>query len=139
MDDTEKPQKKDSPGEKSPFATTTTLVRDEIFDSTLTKLHAYLKIPGFGEGTEFVELGEGDITIGRTSECEIQLPVEGVSRKHALISFHNEEYYVEDLDSKNGTYLNNVKIAKCILRNKDQIDICGVKIIFNEVTSLTET
>jgi len=62
--------------------------------------------------------------------------MDGISRKHALISFHNEEYYIKDLDSKNGTFLNGVRIAKCVLRNKDQIDIAGVKIIFNEVTSL---
>ena len=139
MNDFEKPDKKNSFGEQSSFASTSTLVRDETFDAILSKRHAYLKIMAPGEENKMIELGEADITIGRTSECEIQLPREGISRKHVLIHFHNEEYYVEDLDSKNGTYLNGVKIAKCVLRNKDQIDIGVVKIIFNEVAALIET
>ena len=138
MDDIEKPDREKSPGERSPFASTSTLVRDEVFDAILSKRHVYLKIPALEEENRIIELGEEDTTIGRTSECEIQLPMPGISRKHVLISLHNEEYYVEDLGSKNGTYLNGVRIAKCVLRNKDQIDIAGVKIIFNEVTAVIE-
>ena len=136
MKDTENPDKKTFSCEEKTFASTVPLVRDEILDASLTKLHCYLKVVTLDEGSKIIELSEDNITIGRTNECEIQLQMEGISRKHALISLHNEEYYIKDLDSKNGIFLNGVRIAKCVLRNKDQIDIAGVKIIFNEVTSL---
>ena len=64
--------------------------------------------------------------------------VENVSRKHALITFRRNEYWLEDLDITNGTYINGIKIAKCVLRNNDQIDIGGVKMYFNEITVLKE-
>ena len=127
------------PDKKIPFASTAPLLRDEILDASPTRLNCYLKIITFEEEEKIFELYECDITIGRSIKCDIQIPIKSISRKHALISFHNEEYYMEDLNSKNGTYLNGMRIAKCALRNKDQIDIGGVKIIFNEKTSLIKT
>jgi pSer/pThr/pTyr-binding forkhead associated (FHA) protein len=59
-----------------------------------------------------------------------------ISRRHAQITFRNEEYHLEDLGSTNGTYVNGIKIVKCILRNNDQIDIGGVKMLFTEEKSL---
>jgi pSer/pThr/pTyr-binding forkhead associated (FHA) protein len=55
-----------------------------------------------------------------------------VSRKHARITYYNEEYHVEDLDSTNGVYVNGIKVARCILRDQDQIEIGKVKILFSE-------
>ena len=93
---------------------------------------AYLEMIGSEEKDGVVELGEGEVVIGRTPDCDIRLEVQNVSRKHARVLFQNEEYLIEDLESTNGVFVNGIKVVKCVLRNKDQIEIGGVKMVFNE-------
>ena len=70
-----------------------------------------------------VRLYKPRIKIGRASECEIQLPSTGVSRKHALISREGDAYYIEDLDSTNAVFLNNEKIQRAALKAGDRITV----------------
>ena len=51
------------------------------------------------EGDEFV--------IGRGAECDLILPERQVSREHLRIYRQGNDFYVEDLGSKNGTWVNN--------------------------------
>ena len=106
--------------------------RKPISNAVPTAQSAYLEIFGVEENPFGYELSTQEIDIGRRPDCEVHLPLSGVSRLHARIYYQNEEYYVEDLDSTNGTYVNTVKVVKCILRNNDQIEIGDVKIIFVE-------
>jgi len=92
---------------------------------------AYLEITGSEEKTGF-PLPHEDIFIGRSSECHIVLLHKEVSRKHATVLFKNEEYQLKDLDSKNGVYLNGIKVLQCTLRNGDQISLGGFVITFYE-------
>ncbi|QXJ35884.1 FHA domain-containing protein [Saccharolobus shibatae] len=50
------------------------------------------------------------ISIGRSPENVIVIPDPEVSRKHAIISFENNELYLEDLNSTNGTYIYDGKV-----------------------------
>jgi pSer/pThr/pTyr-binding forkhead associated (FHA) protein len=47
-----------------------------------------------------------EITIGRDPACECMLPDEAVSIHHARLSYHRMQWWLEDLESKNGTKLN---------------------------------
>ena len=118
--------------EESGDSDTAEISRKTFLGDFPTKYHASLEIIGLGETRKQFELGEEDFVIGRTLDCEIQLSIDNVSRRHALISFRNEEYQIEDLGSTNGTYVNGIKVEKCVLRNHDQIEIGGVKITFND-------
>ncbi len=60
-------------------------------------------------GEEFV-IGEG-ATIGRVGDHQINLPDREVSRQHARISVQGGQYYIEDLGSLNGTWVNGERIA----------------------------
>ncbi|RQV99984.1 MAG: FHA domain-containing protein [Calditrichaeota bacterium] len=51
-------------------------------------------------------------TVGRDDSCEIQLFAMGVSRKHAKVYYHKGRWWIEDLNSSNGTYINGEKIEK---------------------------
>ncbi len=115
---------------QSRFSRTLEISRDTFVGEITSKQHAFLEI--LDEKNEQIELGEEAVIIGRMPECDIQILVDNVSRKHARISFRNEEYQIEDLNSTNGIYVNGIKIEKCILRNHDLLDIGGVKILFNE-------
>ncbi|MFC1869198.1 FHA domain-containing protein [Thermodesulfobacteriota bacterium] len=127
-----KPDYKTSPEEEFGFSTTAGIDRKTFIGEISTKQHAFLEISGPEEGRKRIGLEKAEVTIGRIPDCEIQLLVENVSRRHARILFRNEEYQIEDLGSKNGIYVNGIKVEKCILRKHDIIEIGGVKILFVE-------
>jgi predicted component of type VI protein secretion system len=68
-----------------------------------------------------VTLDKDVITIGRDSKAEIQLDDASVSRRHATLTKINSRFFVEDLGSTNGTFLNRKKISMHILKNGDQV------------------
>jgi putative ABC transport system ATP-binding protein len=61
--------------------------------------------------------------IGRASECDIQLLDNGISRKHAKISRVGGLFFLEDLDSRNGIFVNREKIQRQQLHDGDKIVI----------------
>jgi pSer/pThr/pTyr-binding forkhead associated (FHA) protein len=114
------------------FKTTVEMVRVNLAESVPVRERAYLLILSPQEKKRLIELGEKDIVIGRSTECDIRFLVENVSRRHARVFFHNEEFMIEDLDSTNGLFVNGVKVVRCALRNNDQIALGGVRLLFNE-------
>jgi pSer/pThr/pTyr-binding forkhead associated (FHA) protein len=76
------------------------------------------------------ELSQERVTIGRTEDNSLVLADEGVSRQHAAIEYHNGEYFIVDLDSQNGVFLNNEKIEKAPLKYWDEIQIHNFVIKF---------
>jgi len=76
-------------------------------------------------------LQEGSVTIGRHPGCDLHINDGSVSRKHAMVDFRDDAYYVEDLDSRNGTFLNDAKIAgPAKLYDGAQVKICDVVFTF---------
>lgn len=55
---------------------------------------------------------ENSITIGKSAECDVFIDNIHVSRKHARISVEGNNLFIEDLDSKNGTFLNGKRITE---------------------------
>jgi HD-GYP domain-containing protein (c-di-GMP phosphodiesterase class II) len=97
-------------------------------------------IPVVGvEGTEVVPLQpEQPVVLGRGDVCTVRLSHSKVSRLHCRISYENGFYTVEDLDSKNGTWVNNRRIHKAILFHHDRITVGGAEFRFVLEGSLTE-
>ena len=56
-------------------------------------------------------LVNSELIIGREESCDIVIPDRQVSRQHARIYPSNEGVFLEDLGSKNGTYLNSQRIV----------------------------
>jgi len=54
-------------------------------------------------------------TIGRAPDCEIRLPDDTVSRRHAQIWRRGRLLFVRDLDSRNGTFVDGKRITRCTL------------------------
>ena len=61
-------------------------------------------------GREF-PLQEGENVLGRDATADVLIDDTTVSRKHAAITIREDAVMLEDLDSKNGTYLDNVKLT----------------------------
>lgn len=93
---------------------------------------AYLEVTGASDEVRGIHLNQGEVFIGRSAECEVHLPFNNISRRHARIRFHGEDYVIADLNSTNGTYVNGVRIIRCVLRSNDQIQIGAAKIYFVE-------
>ena len=63
-----------------------------------------------------------EIVVGRSSDLDMVLVEEMVSRKHARIAYENEAIVIEDLGSTNGTLLNGEAVVEPIrLRPGDRV------------------
>ena len=69
---------------------------------------------GPNRGVEY-ELGAGEFTIGRSTNNDIVLPLPEVSRRHARIWKARDGYYIEDLGSTNGTFVNDARVHEPVL------------------------
>jgi two-component system response regulator GlrR len=65
----------------------------------------------------------GSLTIGNDSSCDLVLSDPAVSRFHLRITSCEEGARVEDLGSKNGCWLNGVKIATAVVRTEGQLQL----------------
>ncbi len=65
-----------------------------------------------------------DMLLGRDSDCDIVVPMRQVSRQHARLSPSQEGVLLEDLGSKNGTYLNSSLVREPVyLTDGDELQI----------------
>lgn len=71
-------------------------------------------------GKEYV-LNEGENVIGRSSESDVVVPIEGVSKKHLKVTVNGDTAFAEDLGSSNGTIVNGKIIKRMTIREGDKI------------------
>ena len=85
-------------------------------------------ISGKYQGGEFPLRMEREIVIGRSSDLDMVLVEDMVSRKHARISTQGGQIVIQDLASTNGTFVNGEKVKKMRLKEGDRI-LIGTSII----------
>ena len=76
------------------------------------------------------ELGADRVTIGRTEGNILVLADSGISKQHAAIEYKNGDYFIVDLGSSNGVFLNNERVKKEKLKYWDEIQIHNFVIKF---------
>ncbi len=76
----------------------------------------------------------GDIIVlGRDPFCDVVLPVGSISREHARIELTNDGYYLEDLASLNGTFLNGQRLSgRSRLSDNDRIQLYEIVLAWHE-------
>ena len=75
--------------------------------------------------------GESTI-LGRHPDCDIVLESGAVSRQHARIVNMDDNFYVEDLHSRNGTFLNGQPVVqRQLLNENDELGICDLLFVFH--------
>jgi len=83
------------------------------------------------QGGRIYRLKRGENVIGRDDECDVVLAFTGVSRRHVRIRIADEHYTLEDLGSRNGTWINDEPVTTSVdLRDGDRIRVGGVPLIF---------
>jgi len=76
--------------------------------------------PEAGMG-ERIDLGPAVMTLGRDAACEAQLDDESVSRRHAQIERTEEGWFVTDLESTNGVFVNDERVQRRRLACFDRV------------------
>jgi sigma-B regulation protein RsbU (phosphoserine phosphatase) len=85
---------------------------------------------GPNSGTRY-PLEDGQYVLGRHPDCDIVIDVGAVSRHHCKVSSDRSDYYVEDLHSRNGTFVNEQPVeARRKLVNGDRVRVCDVVFTF---------
>ena len=81
-------------------------------------------LKGANQGQQ-VALAGDRMVLGRNPDCHVVIPVTSVSREHAHILRVQDRFYIEDMQSRNGTFVNNQPItARTQLKHNDRIRIC---------------
>jgi hypothetical protein len=85
-------------------------------------------ISGKYQGGEFPIASDKQILIGRSSDLDMVLVEDMVSRKHARIAMQTDQIWIEDLGSTNGTFVNGEKIKRARLKEGDRV-LIGTSIL----------
>lgn len=73
--------------------------------------------------------------IGRGEDNSVTIDSTFVSRRHTSIYFENDQFFIRDLSSTNGTFLNSSKVEKTALKNGDQVGIGDrIFIFYSEIS-----
>ena len=123
--------------DESGTETTQQYTPDEADDETAAALEdlgvkgpaLIVRSGGGRSGETFHPQGERT-TIGRSPDCEIFLDDVTVSRKHAVLLQRDGAFFVEDLGSLNGTFLNRRRIESGELSDGDELQIGKYRLTF---------
>ena len=85
-------------------------------------------ISGKYQGGEFPIVADKQIVVGRSSDLDMVLVEDMVSRKHARIAMQQDQIWIEDLGSTNGTFVNGEKIKRARLKEGDRV-LIGTSIL----------
>ena len=72
-------------------------------------------------GSWFLE--DKRLTMGRVQGCDILLDDASISKQHAAIEPVGNDYFVQDLGSANGTFVNSMRVTRHMLRHGDVVRI----------------
>lgn len=96
-------------------------------------MYKLVVVGGRLRGEEFL-IEEKESTLGRDSECEIYLPIAGISKRHFKIYVSDEVAFIEDLGSANGTFVNGKIVKRGTIKDKDKIALpdCILQVVYIE-------
>jgi diguanylate cyclase (GGDEF)-like protein len=100
-----------------------------IIDKAISSESCLVTIYGRDLGKQYT-LDRPETTIGRGGDNSIVLDMDNVSRMHARVLQKVDGYFLEDLNSTNGSYVNDVEVKYERLRNGDLIKIGGAILKF---------
>jgi FHA domain/zinc-ribbon domain len=87
---------------------------------------------GGGRAGEHLPLQAPQETIGRSPEADLFLDDVTVSREHAVIEREPDGFYLRDLGSLNGTYVNRSRVTRRRLADGDEVQVGKFKLTFLE-------
>jgi sigma-B regulation protein RsbU (phosphoserine phosphatase) len=94
---------------------------------------AFLQAENGSSAGQRHDLTKERYVLGRHPECDIVVDAGAVSRHHAQLLRAGEDYYVEDMNSRNGTFVNDQMIfGRHRLVRGDRIRVCDISFVFHD-------
>jgi diguanylate cyclase (GGDEF)-like protein len=98
-------------------------INDQLGTGERPVRHCLTVLTGAASGQVF-KVKSGELVLGRAPASEVRLEDDGISRQHARVRSDNGRAWIEDLGSRNGTYVNGVKLTTPTeLREGDKIQL----------------
>lgn len=70
------------------------------------------------------------VTIGRDPKCDLNVQDDTVSSLHARLSYHHNQWWIEDLQSTNGTFLNDERVfTPIVIISGDELRIGNARLM----------
>jgi len=91
------------------------------------------------DGSRVIPLGRMPLTIGRESSTDIVLDDPRVSRQHARLSYRQQQIWLTDLRSSNGTFVNGTPIQERALQPGDVLSFGGLEATFEDADAGTDS
>lgn len=85
------------------------------------------------------EVGKMHVTVGRGDGVHVQVPDTNCSRAHCKFYVESEKVWVEDMASKNGTFVNGVRIQKTAFYFLDKVTLGDTEILISPEKNSPET
>lgn len=87
-----------------------------------------LRMDGIGAG-QVVSVSQTPFTMGRHAENKLAIDDDSISRYHARFVKEGDEYFVEDLGSRNGTFIQGKRVTRAAIKDDDWVQL-GARVAF---------
>lgn len=76
------------------------------------------------------------VSLGRDALCDVSILDSRMSRQHAMLFYYQPDFYLKDLGSTNGSFVNDKRIKQALIKNGDKIKLGSTLLEF--IVSSTE-
>lgn len=113
--------------EQTEFPETTTIFTEDAESNRMFFIPGQFKLVVLSNKEESIEyvITHDGLVIGRLKTSNVMLDDKTVSQHHARIWCEEDKVYIEDLGSRNGTLVDGKKIAKMMIKENQEIQICS--------------
>jgi pSer/pThr/pTyr-binding forkhead associated (FHA) protein len=116
------------------------LVKDVMKGLTAGGEKPYFRVMNGAREGQRIEVNDAqEYVFGRDEEADIQLQDDMVSRRHAKVRRDWSGTHLEDLGSRNGIKVNKKKVKKVTLKDRDEVEIGHMRLLFIDPTEVRET
>jgi len=108
-------------------------LKSTVYQQELVAIPLIIMQVNMDQQTITKRFSQPEIILGRDPSCDLILDNSKISLRHSRVTFHDKHWWVEDLDSTNGSFLNNVSIdTPTVITNGDQLKLGHVLINITE-------